>query len=223
MKTRTLALEALEVRDCPTSWTTTWSWTWTPTQGMTVVTHTTINAGIPVSVKPPAAQAPVAPVAPVAGSVLESRVAAFANSHVGQVVNAPYATGCAALAVAALSAAGATPQSTLGTAGPNANHYVWGQAVYQRSTNAGYGSIGSLANVHAGDIIQVDGYAESHADGSWIEAAHHTAIVQSVNPVTGVITVLQQNWNGNPATAQGTFDPTSMTSGVITIYRPTAG
>ena len=218
-----LNLEALEVRDCPTTWTTSWTWTSTPSLGTTAVTHTTINPGIPVSAKPVAVPvaAPVhALAAPVTPAVLEARVAAFAQSHLGQVVTASNATGCAALGVAALAAAGAAPVNFANT-GPIANHYVWGKAIYQHSAVAGYGEIGALGNVRPGDIIQVDGYNESRPDGSWLEAAHHTAIVQSVDPTSGVITVLQQNWNGNQACSQGTLDPTSMNSGLITIYRPT--
>ena len=210
MKSRTLRLESLEGRDCPAP---------VVSHALTVrhapVAHAATHTGDGTSV---GATGPVGGTTTPATAV-ENRVAAFAVSHVGQLVTAPDAIECAALGSAALAAAGAHSPVWVGN-GPISNHYGWGALVYQRSMVGGYAQAGTLANIHAGDVIQVDGYGETHADGSWLVAPHHTAIVEAVNPVTGQITVLQQNWNGIQTTTQGVFNPTTMTGGVFSVYRP---
>jgi hypothetical protein len=164
----------------------------------------------------PTAAAAVAPTAAAVGA----KVVAFAAANLGTTVTAPDATGCAALVSAALTAAGAKSQEMLGTQGPIADHYVWGTLVYQHSLVSGYSNTGSLAGLEPGDVIQFDQYAEKRPDGSWSSDAHHTAIVESVNPTTGQINVLEQNANGNPAVTRGNFNPSYMTGGVISVYRP---
>jgi len=186
-----------------------------------VVVPPVVPPAVPPVVVPPVVP-PTVPPTPVATPTPGQQVLAFAQANLGQVVTSPAGTGCAALADAALAAAGAVPQSQLGTAGPVADHYVWGTLIFQRSGISGYDPAGVISDIQPGDIIQIDQYAESRPDGSWVSADHHTAIVQSVDPNTGEIVVLQQNWNGNPATTQGVLYPATMTSGVISVYRPVA-
>jgi hypothetical protein len=168
----------------------------------------------------PPAVPPTVPPVPTPIPALNAQVIGFAQANQGQVVTSPEGTGCAALVDAALAAAGGIPQSQLGSTGPISNHYVWGNLIYQRSTVAGYGAAGVLSDIQPGDIIQLDQYTETDANGAWVLADHHTAIVQSVDPNSGEIVVLQQNWNGNQATTQGVLNPAMMTSGVFTVYRP---
>src|SRR5262249_30487692 len=156
-------------------------------------------------------------------SSLDASVLAFAIAHIGQVVTDPLATGCAALVSAAFRSAGAKPQWQLGTAGSISDHYIWGQLVYQRDKNAGYSSVGGLADIRPGDVIQFDNYTENGPGGTGANAPHHTAIVQSVNPTTGELDVIQQNANGDPSTEKGHYDLNAITSGVVSIYRPVAG
>jgi len=212
-----LRLESLEGRDCPAPLLAKHPTTDTvaTVQTAPTTTDTTFSVSLHTSskIKPPTTTTSPTPVG--------DKVIAFAEAHLGQVVTAPNATGCAALASAALSAAGAAPPKWV-VSGPISDHYSWGTLVYQRSLVTGFAKTGLLTDVRPGDVIQVDQYAEKRPDGSWISADHHTAIVESVNATTGQITVIQQNWNGNPAATRGTFIPDTMTSGVMSIYRPTS-
>jgi hypothetical protein len=170
----------------------------------------------PAAVTPqPAAVAPTPAPAPSLGD----RVVAFAQSRVGQVVTAPDAVECAALVSASLRSAGAQTQAAFGSYGPFADHYVWGTLVYQASQVDGYGNGGQLSDIRPGDVIQLDRYNQSGPDG-WATAYHHSAIIESVNPATGQVNVLQQNWNGEQTTQRGTLNLSQMTSGVVSVYRP---
>ncbi|OWK34702.1 hypothetical protein FRUB_09544 [Fimbriiglobus ruber] len=180
----------------------------------------------PAPVVPPVVP-PSPPVAPAATQAAlpatNAQVLAFAQSHIGQIATDPDGTQCYALAEAALRASGAVLQTSLGTNGPISDHYAWGQLVYQKDLTGGYANVGTLASIEPGDIIQFDQYSESSPDGSWAVAAHHTAIVESVNAATGQITVLQQNWNNNQTTQEGVFNLQSMTGGVVSVYQPITG
>jgi hypothetical protein len=175
----------------------------------------------PAAVTPqPAAVTPQpAAVVPPAAPSIGDRVVSFAQSHVGQVVTAPDAVECAALVSSALRSAGAQTQAAFGSYGPFADHYVWGTLVYQASQVDGYGNAGQLSDVRPGDVIQLDRYNQAGPDG-WATAYHHSAIIESVNPATGQVNVLQQNWNGDQTTERGTLNLSEMTSGVVSVYRP---
>jgi hypothetical protein len=51
-------------------------------------------------------------------------------------------------------------------------------------------------------------------------AAHHSALVESVNPNTGVLSVLEQDVNGVVRVVHDAFNAHQMTNGVLTVYRP---
>ena len=190
------------------------------TGGATRVTRITPAAVTPVAAVAAPTVPPPAP-APAPAADLGAAVLAFAQAHVGQVATDPAASGCAALAVAALRSAGADPNPT--AAGPNPLHHSWGRPVYQRDESGAYARLGGLADVRPGDVLQLDGYSETRPDGSWVSAWHHTAIVESVDAATGRVAVLEQNAGGDPAVARGELHPESRTAGVVTAYRPAAG
>jgi hypothetical protein len=167
-------------------------------------------------VSPPVVVPPAAPSIPA----LNAGVVAFAQANVGVAVDPANGADCYDFAAAALAAAGAKPQWQLGTQGPISNHYAWGDVVFQKSLIGGYGNAGSLGDVKAGDVIQMEQYYAASSNGSWSSASHHTAVVKSVDAGTGSIQVYQQNWNGQKFVTQGQYNVNDMQSGVFTISRP---
>lgn len=169
---------------------------------------------------------PVAPLPEVASFSYGPSVLAFCRENIGKKIG----TGqCASLASTALRNSGAATRN--GPDWPAAGDYVWGDPVAQvKASFTGLKGTKDLAHVEAGDIVQFhdtrfSGY--NHADGGVysMEADHHTAVVESVNPTGKTITVLHQNWNGKMIVRRQTLYLRGMTRGWLRFYHPvpTAG
>jgi hypothetical protein len=175
-----------------------------------------------VAAAPPVPATPAIP--PLAESAalpaVNAGVVAFAKANVGVSVDPANGADCYDFAAAALRAAGAKPQWQLGTDGPIGNHYKWGDLVYQKSLIGGYGNLGSLADIKAGDVIQMEQFRQQSPDGSWASATHDTQVVGSVDAATGAVQTFRQNWNGQKFVTQGQLNVSDMTSGVFSVYRP---
>ena len=167
----------------------------------------------------PASSIPSAVSTP-SGTDLGASVLAFAQAHLGQVVADSYGTGCYALVNAALRAAGAATQPGLGWPGRSATTSS-GAAGVPAEPAGGYANTGSLSDVQPGDVIQFDGYAEKAPNVLAVGPAP-LGDRPSVDAAAGTITVLQQNWNGNPASAGGR-SPSPHDLRRASVYRPTAG
>jgi hypothetical protein len=156
--------------------------------------------------------------------VINQKVVAFAEAHVGQEVGQGQ---CTDLAEAAYAAAGAESESKLGPTGSDAN-YVWGTLV-NTVTTANH----SLAGVLPGDVIQFRDVTLVHTtmypNGSSYTttqtAGHHTAIVESVSGST--ISVLEQNAGSadtpdsvRHTVQHGTYNLNDLQSGTMWIYQP---
>jgi hypothetical protein len=156
--------------------------------------------------------------------VVNQKVLAFAESHVGQEVGQGQ---CTDLVEAAYAAAGAVPESQLGPTGADAD-YVWGTLVATVTT-----ANRSLAGVLPGDVIQFRDVSLVHTttypNGSWSTttktAEHHTAIVESVSGST--ISVLEQNVGdaNTPDSVRysdqhGTYNLSDLQTGTMWIYQP---
>jgi hypothetical protein len=156
--------------------------------------------------------------------MVNQKVVAFAEAHLGQKVGQGE---CTDLAEAAYAAAGAESESMLGPTGPDAN-YVWGTLV-TTVTTANH----SLAGVLPGDVIQFRDvtlvHTTTYPNGSWYTttqtAAHHTAIVESVSGST--IYVLEQNVGSantpdsvRHTVQHGTYNINDLQSGTMWIYQP---
>jgi hypothetical protein len=88
---------------------------------------------------------------------------------------------------------------------------------------SGVKGIPSLAQVRGGDIIQMRNVlleGRGPTGGTyWMQANHHTAVVESVNPARGTINVLHQNWGGGPV-QRDVFVLGDLKRGWMRIYRP---
>lgn len=163
----------------------------------------------------------VAPLPEVASFSYGPSVLAFCRENIGKKIG----TGqCASLASTALRNSGAATRK--GPDWPAAGDYVWGDPVAQvKASFTGLKGTEDLAHVEAGDIVQFhdtrfSGY--NHADGGVysMEADHHTAVVESVNPAGKTITVLHQNWNGKMVVRRQMLYLRGMTRGWLRFYHP---
>lgn len=151
------------------------------------------------------------------GSEVGRKVMEFCKRNLGEKVGNGQ---CATLAVEALKAAGA---AGMGRDFPKRGDYVWGEQValleYGRRGIAG---MESLAKVRPGDIIQFRNVRlEGHGPGGryGMTADHHTAVVATVDPVGGVLTIYHQNW-GRKIVKQDRMQMKDLQSGWVRIYRP---
>ena len=127
-----------------------------------------------------------------------------------------------ALADAALKSAGALSFSDLGPTGDDAD-YVWGNLVATLTTDGH-----DASTVAPGDMIQFRDVTfvttTINPDGSWSQSTmlfpHHTAVVESVDK--NVITILQQNVDGDMTVRESTINLDDMTQGTMWVYQPTA-
>jgi hypothetical protein len=151
----------------------------------------------PAKRQPQFPQQPVAPqIQQQNASSVNQGVLQYAQSVVGRKIGNGQ---CTELAIAALQAAGARPNSG----------YTWGTQL--RSVN----------ELQPGDVVQLHDARFEYANGSWsASTGPHTAIVTSVQG--SVIQVLEQNISSSPVQA-GQYDVTYMTAGRIEFYRPVAG
>ena len=163
----------------------------------------------PAAVLHAAASGFVQPLAVHAQSAVDTAIVNYAKSQLGKKVGDG---SCFALAYNAAAAAGAKSCTTLGPTGANAN-YVWGKLVATLTPTSH-----SLSALVPGDILQYSNVKLVYPNGAWMEATHHTAIVESVSGNT--ITVLQQNVNGQEWVQQGTLDMTAFKQGTIWAYQP---
>jgi hypothetical protein len=147
-----------------------------------------------------------------------SAVLTFCKASIGRHVGDGQ---CASLATQALAKAGAAGR---GRDFPAYGDYVWGSFVTMVSAErAGVKGLNTLATVRGGDVIQMRNVlleGRSAGGGSyWMRADHHTAVVESVNPSRGTITVLHQNWNRSPV-RRDIFILGDLKRGWLRIYRP---
>jgi hypothetical protein len=127
---------------------------------------------------------------------------------------------CTDLAVEALKTVHAREDGNFGVPVTATSHYVCGNVVYQKSLESGFRDVGSYEDVRPGDIIQLDDFRTSSRAHGWADAPHHTAVVESID-AGGRLGVIQENWNDQKYAERGVFWLNEMTSGVVTIYRPT--
>ncbi len=107
--------------------------------------------------------------------------------------------------------------------GPN-NFYVWGTSVetVSRHDPNPRDPKASLPNsvlqaIQPGDVMQFANIQLS--DGSF-SATQHSAVVYSVSPSKGTVTVLEQNMNGHHYVDLQTINLSKMTEGTFTVYQP---
>lgn len=164
---------------------------------------------------------PVTPLPEVASFSYGPSILAYCRENLGRTIG----TGqCASLATTALRNSGAAIRG--GPDWPAEGDYVWGDPVaFVQAGFTGLKGTHDLAKVTAGDIVQFhdtsfSGY--NHADGGVyrMEADHHTAVIESVDPARKTITVLHQNWNGKMTVRRQTLYLRGMTHGWLRFYRP---
>jgi hypothetical protein len=149
---------------------------------------------------------------------LNSAVLSYCRGRIGRHVGDGQCTSVATHALAAAGAAGMSRDF------PNPGDYVWGTFVTMVSVErSGVKGIPSLAQVRGGDIIQMRNVlleGRGPTGGTyWMQANHHTAVVESVNPARGTINILHQNWGGGPV-QRDVFVLGDLKRGWMRIYRP---
>ncbi len=162
---------------------------------------------------------------PIAAIDYRRSILTYCQDHIGERVGSGQ---CAILAVEALRDAGAA-----GHSGdfPGEGDYVWGKPVaFVEAGYFGLKGVESLARVEPGDIVQFhearfSGFNHSQDGEYQMVAHHHTAVIESVDPVRRTISVLHQNWNGRQYVQRETLFLRGMTNGWLRFYRPvpTAG
>ncbi len=159
--------------------------------------------------------------APIASFSCNPSILEFCRENLGKRI----ANGqCGMLAQEALKIAGAAPR---GADSPGEGDYVWGELVATiKAGFVGAASVQDLAYVQPGDIIQFHdtrftGYTHREFGVYWMEARHHTAVLESVDLAHHTITVLHQNWNGQKIIRRQCLSLGGMTRGWLRFYRPT--
>ncbi len=164
---------------------------------------------------------PVTPLPEVASFSYGPSILTYCRENLGKKIG----TGqCASLASSALRNSGAAIRG--GPDWPAQGDYVWGEPVaFIKAAFGGLKGTKDLSQVEAGDIVQFhqtrfSGY--NHIDGGVysMEAEHHTAVVESVDPNGKTITVLHQNWNGKMVVRRQTLYLRGMTRGWLRFYHP---
>ncbi len=151
-------------------------------------------------------------------SGVNQRIYRFAKDRVGQ----RFGDGeCATLVAAAARSAGATPHSSLGPTGADAN-YVWGTYITSARAHRNLG-----LNAQMGDIVQFKKYAASWKptpnSTASLSAYHHSAIVVGVSKDRKSLCVLQQNAPIGSGVGYGYVRLSGITSGSVALYRPIKG
>jgi hypothetical protein len=146
-----------------------------------------------------------------APNMLDLRVLEYCNKNVEKSIGNGQ---CAALAVQALRYAGARPKAGKGY--PAWNDYVWGREVcmIEGTPEGTKVSSGSLESVQPGDIAQF-----SQVKFIKMHAAHHTAVVDSIN--NKHLGLIQQNFGGKGGPIyKGAVRVDKLMHGWIRFYRP---
>lgn len=180
----------------------------------------------PPPISPPALPvAPSAPpVPPVASISYGPSILAFCRENVGRKVGSGQ---CASLASAALKSVGAATRG--GADWPGEGDYVWGEPVAWIKSGYSDRKCGrELSHVEAGDIVQFhntrfNGFNHSEEGTYRMEAQHHTAVVESVDPERKTMRVLHQNWNGHQTVRRQTLYLDGMTRGWLRFYHAVPG
>lgn len=151
---------------------------------------------------------------------LNSTVLATSRNCLGRRVGNGQCTSLATHALATAGAAGISRDF------PAAGDYVWGTLVTVVSKEpAGVKGIPTLAVVRGGDVIQMRNVllnGGTPTGGTYrMMANHHTAVVESADPVRGTVTLLHQNWNGGPV-QRDVFNLGDLKRGWLRVYRPVA-
>lgn len=159
----------------------------------------------------------------MADPTVGEKVLAFARERVGKQVGDGE---CAALAVAALTAAGAKGDGAYKDA-PGEGDYVWGTFVHATVVKDGKAVEEESPNrlkPAAGDLVQFrDAKFEGKtADGGTYTASaqHHTAVVAAVSKDGRTWTLLHQNWNGDRTVAEWNLPVGDLKAGWLRVYRP---
>lgn len=142
---------------------------------------------------------------------LGDRVVAFCLTHLGQRVGNGE---CAGLAFQALKAAGARPRT--GPDYPNRGDYVWGTPVLVVGIQDGSAvRVGTYSDVQPGDVIQFRDVRIGR-----FHAAHHTAVVESIDSQSGLINAFAQNGGGRRFVFRVSYQLGKLSAGWVRIYRP---
>jgi hypothetical protein len=144
-------------------------------------------------------------------------VATFARNHRGQQVGDGE---CARLVEEALRAAGAQVKHP---DVPDVGDYVWGELVVR--AEADRIQQGKLADIRPGDLLQFRDAKFVSREGRAIVTLtfeHHSAVVDRVNPQTGAVAILHQNFNQKKTVEQLTIQLKDLKAGWVRVYRPTA-
>ena len=146
------------------------------------------------------------------------KVVAFAEKNLGKQVGDGQ---CAALANHALRAAGCKGR---GPDEPAKGDYTWGKLVFTlEATPAGLKPTGKVAEIRAGDVIQL-------RDTKWVSRTgrrtytrtmpHHTVVVRKVDARTATLAILHQNFGGKKVVMEAALPLNELAAGWIRVYRP---
>jgi hypothetical protein len=157
---------------------------------------------------------------PTLAQTTNEKILKFCKDHVGEKVGDGE---CSSLADAALKHAAA---KTGFKDAPNEGDYVWGKlvcTVEMKDNSAKVIKVGKMS-IQAGDVIQlrdVKFEGKSLRGNGTYNAAypHHTAVVLAVKK-NNVITILEQNYNGQKIVSENAYRLTDLKAGWIRIYRP---
>lgn len=156
-----------------------------------------------------------------AGADLSAKILQYCEANLGQLVGDGE---CTALSGSAMAAAGA---ARMKKQAPNRGDYVWGELVALiEFEEKGVKGLESLKQVKPGDMIQFrdahfQGPVRTGKGGTYLaQAAHHSAVVESVDVANAVLKVFHQNSNGRRFVIRDTFYPTDLRRGWMRIYRP---
>lgn len=139
---------------------------------------------------------------------LNERVLMFCRNHAGDRVGDGQ---CSRLAEAAVSFAGA--RSWVGLTPRGSGDYVWGRLVCTLDPDHL-----KFDKVLPGDIVQLRDAHFQGADGSSLDAEHHTAVVKSVTDAE--IVVWNQNHGGRMFVVETTYRVGDLKRGWLRVYRP---
>jgi hypothetical protein len=146
--------------------------------------------------------------------IVNQRLLAYASAQIGKRVAGGQ---CAGLVNEGLRIAKAKPYGSWAD-WPTEGDYVWGDritVVDPENTN--------INQVKPGDILQYRNVRIVSKTGNStrsFSAPQHTAIVESVDPQTNQVTVLQQNFNNNQKVTRDPLTIRGIRAGTIYVYRP---
>jgi hypothetical protein len=158
-------------------------------------------------------------------TTVNDKIVKFCKDHVGQKVGDGE---CSDLGDEALKSAGAKPRSAFKDF-PNEEDLVWGELVYalEIKDNAPKETKVPKTSIQPGDVIQLRdarfaGKNLRGVENYEAEYGHHSAVVVAVKKETGVLTILEQNFNGKKMVTESTYRLSDLKAGWVRVYRPVA-